>query len=152
MDPSSYLTAVRRRLIATPEIAALVGNDEATARIYPAETLAVGADAEALGGNQPRYPLIVYYPAAGRWSVSPEITVDPVILWVQAYSKVSLAEALNLYGFIHSALHNRKQQVSTAECCIAEIRENMVARWQWIAEDAVWQVSTRFLIRASFLG
>ncbi len=141
-----HLAAIRARLLGIAEIAAKVGD-----RIYPAEVIAVGAAAEIATEDQPRYPAITFAQVAGRWSVSPEITLDPAVVMLQFYSKVSLTEALDLYELAHDALHNRKQQASSTKFCFADIREVGVAQWQWIPEDSVWQVSARFQLRGSVL-
>ena len=140
--PMRQVAAFRQRLVGDPnldplsaQLAAIVDD-----RVYPVYLVDV---------IEPVYPCITLYQTENRTPVWAPRTFDPGVMQLQIYSKRDQQECWDIYELVTQLLHDQKTRVSTGEICFHEIRETFSDTGIWIAIDSVWQLTVKYLFRAS---
>lgn len=143
--PMRQIAAFRQRLVGDPNLDPLSAQLVAfvDGRVYP------GYLADQ---NQPEYPCITLYQTEANQAVFAPRTFDYGVMQLQIYSKAGQQELYDIYELVTQLLHEKKTLLSTQGLCVHQVREIYSDTGGFIPQDSVWQLTVKYLFRASVMG
>ena len=147
-NPQRPIAAFRARLLESVALTAFVNLlpdgsvDPQGGRIYPRHIVDV---------REPVFPCITLFMGDGNQAVWAPRTFNPAHMLVQFYSTRDVQDCFDMYELASPLLHGQKNALSTAELCVHEVREVWANSGLYVKESGTWQLSARYLFRASII-